>query len=362
MSRDRGEHPQPCHIQHSVNLSISSIIDVEIWHWTDATVPGDHDGVSHEPTFADVVAARHVLADHLPATPMWSYSALNALAGATVYVKHENVQPVGAFKVRGGLTLLAGLPATQRARGLVTYSTGNHALSIAYACARFAAPCTVVMPATAGEHKVRALRGLGATVVLDGADMAAAQHTAQRLADDTGGLLISPGDTAALLAGVGTLYLEMFETQHDLDAIVVPVGSGTGAAAAGLVTAHLAPRCQIIAVQSSAAPAAHDSWRAGACLTRPNRTRVDGLATGRGFALPQRLMHAGLSDFVLVTDAEIATAQRALASHAHTLAEGAGAAALAAVLTRPADFIGRRVAVVCTGGNASTAEIAALGA
>jgi threonine dehydratase len=331
------------------------------WHWTDRTGRLQDGRMEHEPTFAEILAARDVLAGYLPATPMWSYPALNAEAGATVYVKHENVQPVGAFKVRGGLTLLAGLPDTQRARGLVTYSTGNHAQSIAYACAVFGVSCTVVMPATASAEKIRALRALAATVVLHGPDMTATQQRAERLATDSNAVLISPGDTPALLAGVGTLYLEIFETRPDLDAVVVPVGSGTGAAAAGLVAARLAPHCRVIAVQSSAAPAAHDSWRGGTCVQRLNRTAVDGLATGRGFALPQQLMHTGLTDFHLVTDTQIAAAQRLLASHAHTLAEGAGAAALAAVLAQPDEFAGQRVAVVCTGGNASAAEIAALG-
>ncbi|MER5930969.1 pyridoxal-phosphate dependent enzyme [Streptomyces sp. NPDC002054] len=315
----------------------------------------------HELSFADVLAARDLLAGHLPATPMWSYPALDAVTGATVYVKHENVQPVGAFKVRGGLTLLATMAPAQRARGLITYSTGNHALSLAYACAVYGAPCTVVMPAAAGAEKVRAVRALGATAVLYGADMAAAQERAEQLAADDGRHLVSPGDTPALLAGVGTTYLEILEARPDLDAVVVPVGSGTGAAAAGLVAAKLAPGCRVVAVQSSAAPAAHDSWRAGACVRRPNRTAVDGLATGRGFTLPQQLMRAGLADFRLVSDTQIFEAQRLLASHAHTLAEGAGAAALAAVLADPDGFAGQRIAVVCTGGNASAAEIAALG-
>jgi threonine dehydratase len=330
------------------------------WHWTDGTLDHDDVRVEPEPTFADILAARELLAGYLPTTPMWSYPALDAEAGATVYVKHENVQPVGAFKVRGGLTLLAGLPDSQRSRGLVTYSTGNHAQSIAYACATFQARCTVVMPVTASAEKVRALRALGATVVLRGADLTAAAHEAEQIAASSGAVLVSPGDTPALLAGVGTLYLEILEARPDLDALVVPVGSGTGAAAAGLVAAKLAPRCRVIAVQSSAAPAAHDSWRAGECLSRPNRTHVEGLATGRGFALPQQLMRANLADFHLVTDAQIAAAQRLLASHAHTLAEGAGAAALAAILVRPDQFAGERVAIVCTGGNASAAELAAL--
>ncbi|WP_083982215.1 threonine ammonia-lyase [Actinomadura hibisca] len=313
------------------------------------------------PRFSDVLVARDVLARHLPPTPMWSYPALDAELGATVHIKHENVQPVGAFKVRGGLALLAGLSPDQRARGLVTYSTGNHAQSIAYACAAFDATCTVVMPSAVSAEKVRAVRALGGEVVPHGPDMAAAQRHAEQLAGRTGGLLVSPGDTPALIAGVGTAYLELFEARPDLDALLVPVGSGTGAAAAVLVAAELAPRCQVIAVQSQAAPAAHDSWRLGSCVERSNRTAAEGLATGRGFALPQQIMRSGLADFLLVSDAQIAQAQRLLATHAHTLAESAGAAGLAAVLARPDRFAGQRLAVVCTGGNASAAEIAALG-
>lgn len=313
-----------------------------------------------DPTFADILAARDLLAGYLPPTPMWSYPALDAVAGATVFVKHENTQPTGAFKVRGGLNLLAGMAPERRAAGLVTYSTGNHAQSLAYACATFDAKYTVVMPAGASEAKVRAARAFGATVVLDGADLAGSQRRAEELAAEHGWELVSPGDTPALLAGVGTLYLEILQARPDLDAIVVPVGSGTGAAAAGLVAAALAPRCRVVAVQSASAPAAHDSWRSGACVERPNRTAVEGLATGRGFDLTQRLMRTGLADFHLVSDAQIADAQRLLASHAHTLGEGAGAAALAAVLARPQEFAGQRIAVVCTGGNASAAELAGI--
>ncbi len=162
-------------------------------------------------SFADVVAAREVLAEWLPPTPAWSYPVLDEVVGATVVVKHENVQPTGAFKVRGGLTLLAGMPAGERARGLVTYSTGNHAQSIAYACAAYGVPCTVVMPAGASAGKVRAVRALGATVQLHGANMADAQQHAETLTagvvegGGAGPLLVSPGDTGALVAGVGTL-------------------------------------------------------------------------------------------------------------------------------------------------------------
>jgi threonine dehydratase len=311
--------------------------------------------------FADVVAARPVVYRHLPPTPMWSYPTLDAAAGATVFVKHENVQPTGAFKVRGGFTLLEAMPPADRERGLVTYSTGNHAQSLAYASAAYAVTCTVVMPAAANPAKAAAVRGHGAEVVLTGADLEGAQRHAEELAATRGARLVSPGDTPELLAGVGTLYLEILEAQPALDFVVVPIGSGTGASAATVVAAELTPECRVIGVQSSASPAAHDSWQAGELRRRPNRTRVDGLATGRGYELPQRILAERLADFLLVSDEQIGEAQRLLARSAHTLVEGAGAAGLAAVLARPDLFAGKRVAVICSGGNADAFELAALG-
>ncbi|BCY14393.1 threonine/serine dehydratase [Actinoplanes sp. L3-i22] len=310
-----------------------------------------------ELTLADFRAAHDIVRRHLPPTPLWNYPLLDRAAGTRLLVKHENTQPIGAFKVRGGLTLLDAMPAAERARGLVTWSTGNHAQSIAYASRLHDAPCTVVMPSNASPAKAAAVEAWGGRAVLTGDTLEDAQRHAGKLAADAGARLISPGDTPELLAGVGTLYLEILERAPEVDTIVVPVGSGTGAAAACLVAAALAPGCAVIGVQSSASPAAHDSWRAGEPLARPNRTTVAGLATGRGFDLPQRIMRAGLADFLLVTDEEIGVARRLLATAAHTLAEGAGAAALAAVLSRPELFAGRTVAVVCTGGNADPAEL-----
>ena len=311
-------------------------------------------------TYTDVLAARDTVYRHLPPTPMWSYPLLDAAVGATVFVKHENAQPVGAFKVRGGVTLLAGMSTAERERGTVTYSTGNHAQSLAYASALYGALCTVVMPAAANPAKAAAVRGWGAEVVLAGDTLEGAQQCAEEHAARTGARLVSPGDTPELLAGVGTLYLEILEAQPDLDAIIAPIGSGTGASAAAVVAAELAPKCRVIGVQSAASPAAHDSWQSGDLESRPNHTRVDGLATGRGYALPQRILRAHLADFVLVTDERITEAQRLLATAAHTLAEGAGAAALAAVLDRPEHYAGQRIAIVCTGANATPAELAAL--
>ncbi|WP_214109995.1 threonine ammonia-lyase [Acrocarpospora catenulata] len=308
----------------------------------------------------DVLNARRVVSGYLPETPMWSYPVLNQLAGAEVYVKHENVQPTGAFKVRGGLALLAGMP--ERDRGVVAYSTGNHAQSIAYAARLFGVPCSIVMPENPNPAKVAAVEALGARVVVAGATMVEAAGHARDLADAEGRRLVSPGDEPEIIAGVGTLYLEVLTRQPDLDAIVVPIGSGTGAAAAGLVARSLAPHCQIIGVQSAQAPAAHDSWRLGELVHRPMKTTIDGLATGSAFAVPQRHMRETLTDFLLLDDTDIRAAQRLLATHAHTLTEGAGAAPLAALLAHPATFANRKIAIICTGGNAGPAEIAQLSA
>ncbi|MFC7275270.1 threonine/serine dehydratase [Paractinoplanes rhizophilus] len=306
-----------------------------------------------ELTIDDVYAARDVVRRHLPPTPMWSYPVLDAATGATVHVKHENTQPVGAFKVRGGLNLRAAIGDG----ATVTYSTGNHAQSMAYA---FGERCTVVMPAGTTPSKVAAVEAWGAGVVLTGASLADAEETAAKIAAETGARLVSPGDTPELVAGVGTLYLEILESRPDLDAIVVPIGSGSGAAAAIVVARALAPDCEIIGVQSSASPAAHDAWRTGVPQTRPNKTRAEGLATGRSFTLPQRILRDSLSDFLLISDDQIAEAQRLMATAAHTLAEGAGAAPLAAVLAHRDRFAGREIAIVCTGANASGPELASL--
>lgn len=307
-------------------------------------------------TVAAVLAARARLSGLVVATPATSYPALDRATGAHVVVKHENLQHTGAFKARGALNLLLTTDPAERTRGVIAYSTGNHAQGIAYAARHTGTPCTVVMPENPNPVKLRAVRDLGADVVLHGAAFDDARAHAGRLAARTGARLVGAADEPAIIAGVGTLYLELLLQVPDLDVVVVPVGSGTGAAAACLVAQAVAPHLQVVAVQSDASPAAHDSWRAGRVLDRPNATRAEGLATGAGFALTQSLM-TGLSDFVLVSDDEIARAQALLLTAARTVAEGAGAAALAAVVGQPERYAGRRVAVVCTGGNATAAEL-----
>jgi threonine dehydratase len=306
---------------------------------------------------SDVLRARKLLAPHLPPTPMWSYPTLNAATGATTFVKHENTQPTGAFKVRGGITLLSSMSADERAAGVLGYSTGNHAQSLAYAAALFDAPCTIVMPKGSNPLKMAAVRGWGSELVEFGAEFDEAREHAEDLAAHGGARLVSSGDEPELVAGVGTAYLEIFEREPDLDAVFVPIGGGSGGAGACVVASAVAPNCEIIGVQSAAAPAAHDSWEAGQLVRRPNRTKAEGLSTGSGFELPQQILRERLTDFMLVSDEDIQHAQRMLIRNAHTMVEAAGAAALAGLLATGDRFVGKKVAVMCSGGNASEAEL-----
>ncbi|MFV2142895.1 threonine ammonia-lyase [Isoptericola sp. G70] len=315
------------------------------------------------PTVADVLAAQRRIEGLVERTPASTYTELDRLAddagasGARLVIKHENLQRTGAFKARGALNLLLQMSDDARRRGIVGYSTGNHAQALAYAARHVGAPCTIVMPMAPNPVKERAVRSLGADVVLHGDRLEDACAHAERLAADRSARLVSAADEPDLVAGVATATLELLQQRPDLDVLVVPVGGGSGAGAACLVAAAVAPRVRVVGVQAAASPAAHDSWRAGELLTRPNATRAEGLAVGRGFALTQRILRAHLSDFLLVDDDAITRAQRAYLTAARTVAEGAGAAALAAVLTHPALFAGARTGVVCSGGNASEAEL-----
>ncbi|HEY3611374.1 MAG TPA: pyridoxal-phosphate dependent enzyme [Pseudonocardiaceae bacterium] len=312
------------------------------------------------PTINDVLRARRVLAGYLPVTPMWSYPALSATTGATTFVKHEHVQPTGAFKVRGGIVLVHGMTPADRAAGIIGYSTGNHAQSLAYAARLFDTPCTIVMPANPNPGKAAAVRALGAELVEYGENFDIAHEHAEKLAQERGGRLVSSGDETDLIAGVATAYLEILDAEPDLDAVFVPIGGGSGAAGACLVAAALAPGCRVIGVQSSASPAAHDSWRAGRLVGRPNSTTVEALATGMAFEMPQQILRARLAEFLLVDDADIRRAQRILLRDAHTMVEGGGATALAGLLARRDEFAGQRVAVVCSGGNITEAQVRAV--
>jgi threonine dehydratase len=302
------------------------------------------------PTLHDIIAARPNVYRFLRPTPLHHYAGVSQLLGAQVWVKHENHQPVGAFKVRGGLNYVAGLSADQRKTGLYTASTGNHGQSIAFAARAFGVCATIAMPKRANPDKAAAMRGLGAEVVFHGPDFDTAREWMMQVATERGGLFVGPTDKP-LICGVGTYALEIAEDLPDVDVIIVPVGAGSGACGTGIVAKAINPRIQVVGVQSAQAPAMQRSWTSGELVTAEMRTFAEGIATRVPFENTQRIMRQVLDDFVLVDDAEIEAAILLLLEHTHNLAEGAGAAPLAAALQIKDRLAGKKVVLVMSGGN-----------
>lgn len=312
------------------------------------------------PDLSDVLAARRRIAAYLRPTPLYGYPALDALAGTRIWVKHENHQPIGAFKVRGGVNLISQLGPDDRSRGVITASTGNHGQSIAYAAGLFGVPAIVCVPEQANPVKLESMRALGAEVISHGRDFDEAREHCEKLASEHGYRYIHSANEPALIAGVATYTLEILEAQPDTDVIVVPVGGGSGAAGACIVARAVRPSIEVIGVQSAAAPAAYRSWQARALVEDSTATIAEGLATRTAFELTQRILWDRLDDFVLVSEDELAEANRVMISKTRNLVEPAGAAALAAVLAAPGRFAGRQVAVVCSGGNISPEQLVRL--
>src|SRR5580692_5045435 len=312
------------------------------------------------PDLADVLAARQRIAPYLRPTPLYRYPALDAMTGAQVWVKHENHQPVGAFKVRGGVNLVSQLSADERRRGVIAASTGNHGQSVAYAADLFGVLAVICMPEQANPVKVESMRAMGAEVVFYGRDFDEAREHCEKQATEHGYRYIHSGNEPSLIAGVATYALEILQAQPDTEVIVVPVGGGSGAAGACVVAKAVRSSVEVIGVQSEAAPAAYRSWQAGTLVEDTTSTFAEGLATRTAFELPQRILRERLDDFVLVSEDGLAAATRRMIEKTRNLVEPAGAAALAAVLAAPERFIGRTIVLVCSGGNISPAQLLSL--
>jgi threonine dehydratase len=309
------------------------------------------------PTFVDVLEARRRIAPYLRPTPLFRYDALDELVGTDVWVKHENHQPVGAFKVRGGVNLVAQFSAEERGRGVIAASTGNHGQSIAYAARLFGVRAIVCVPEVANPVKVAAMRGLGAEIVAHGRDFDEAREHCSQLAPVHGYRYIHSGDEPHLIAGVATEALEILEEEPSIDVIVVPVGGGSGVAGACIAAKAVRAGIEVIGVQSEAAPAAYRAWKERRLLEDRMETFAEGLATRVAFELPQRIMWEQLDDFVLVSDDEIRSAIVAMIETTRNLVEAAGAAPLAGALRLRERLAGKRVALVCSGGNISLAQL-----
>jgi len=303
------------------------------------------------PTLRDVYAAKQLIAQYLPRTPLSYSSGLSELIGGEIYLKHEDHLPLGAFKQRGGINLLANLTPDERDRGLITASTGNHGQSIANACRTFGARAMVVLPENANPLKVVAMRALGAELIFHGTIYDDARGHAERLAEEGGYRYVHPSNEPLLISGVATQTLEIIEDLPEVEAILVPLGGGSGVAGACIVAKAVHPEIQVIAVQSELAPAGYLSWQQGQLVQAPTQTFAEGIATGGGYELPQSIIRHSLDDFILVSDDEIHYAIGLLIEKAHTLAEGAGAAATAGALKHKEHLRGKKVAIIISGGN-----------
>ena len=277
-----------------------------------------------QPTLRDVYAAKKLISQYLPRTPLHYSAGLSEILDAEVHLKHEEYHPLGAFKQRGGINFLAHLTPEERARGVITASTGNHGQSIASACRIFGARVLVALPEGANPLKVAAMRALGAELVFHGSMYDEARAHAERLADEEGYRYVHPSNEPLLISGVATEALEIIEDLPRVEAIFVPLGGGSGAAGACIVAKGIDPTIQVMAVQSEAAPAGYLSWAQGQLVQAPMRTFAEGVATASGYHLPQEILRHRLDEFILVSDDEIRCAMALLIEKAHTLAEGAG--------------------------------------
>lgn len=306
-------------------------------------------------TLQDIIAARKVVARFLKQTPLIHYPELSDHLGFQAYIKHENHHPTGSFKVRGGLNFMHHLPQAQRKKGVITATRGNHGQSIAYASAQFGVKATVVVPHGNNPEKNSAMRAYGAELIEHGADFDEALELCEKLQVERGLYYVHPCMELGLFHGVGTYSLEIFESLPNVDAIIVPIGGGSGSCGAITVSKAINPNVKVIGVQAENAPAIYRSWKTGErVVTDSCDTIADGLATRSPFPLPLSILREGIHDMVLLSEAELVEGIRMALRWTHNLAEGAGASPLAAACKLTDRLAGKNVVMVMSGGNLDT--------
>lgn len=302
----------------------------------------------------DVRAAAKRIAPYCVSTPCRRYTALEHAVGAglRVWVKHENHQPTNAFKVRNAFSAMVALTPEERGRGIIGATRGNHGAGLAYAGMVLGCPVTICVPHGNNPEKNEAMRGYGAELIEDGADYDESLRVAAALQRERGLTTIHGTNNPNVLAGAGTITLEMLDQAPDLEALVIAVGGGSQAVGALTVVRARAPHVRVYAVQAAGAPAIYESWKAGEMLELPAaHTFADGVATRAAYELTFPALHAGLAGFVTVTEAEIADAVRVLLRTTHNLPEGAGAVGLAGMVKLSGELHGKSVGIILSGGN-----------
>lgn len=309
-------------------------------------------------TLRDIYAARRIVMQTLRPTPLLRHPLLDAETGLGIHVKHENHNPTGAFKVRGGLNLIGRLSDQDR-RGIITATTGNHGQSIAMACSREGVPCTIVVPVGNNPEKNAAMRVFGATVLEVGRDFDEAREHVEALQRSNGLRYVHSANEPDLIAGVATYALEIFEELPAVDTILVPIGGGSGACGCALVRSFVGSTAEVIGVQAEGADAFTRSWRTGTRVTSDRvATFAEGMATRVTFDLTFSILRDYLDDIVTLSEEELREGVRLALRATHNLAEGAGAASLAAAVKLRDRLRGRSVVCVMSGGNIDQATLA----
>jgi threonine dehydratase len=310
-------------------------------------------------TLAEIEAARKALVGQVLRTPMLPAPRLSELTGARVHVKYENLQVTNSFKDRGAFVKLSSLSAAERERGVIAMSAGNHAQAVAYHARRLGIRATIVMPETTPFVKVEATRAHGADVVLEGDGVSEAQARAEAIARERGLFFVHPYDDERIIAGQGTIALEMLEEVPDLDVLVVPIGGGGLIAGNAIAARGARPGIEIIGVECALYPSMRNA------LNRENRpmggpTLAEGIAVKNVGALTLPVVRELVSDILLVDEAHLERAVNLYLTLQKTMAEGAGAAGLAAMLADPARFAGRNVGLILCGGNIDPRIVASI--
>jgi threonine dehydratase len=303
------------------------------------------------PTLQDVLDARPRVYAHMRPSPLRTYPLLDQWIGCRTWVKHENHNPTGAFKVRGGLNLIAQFTDAERRRGVITASTGNHGQSIAFASQVHGVPCRIVVPVGNNPEKNAAMRAMGADVVEHGRDFDEAREYVERQVEREGRRYVHPTDEPPLIAGVATYALEVFDDLPDVDYVFVAIGGGTGSSGCSIVRAGRGSRAKVIGAQAARADAFTRSWRGPERVTTETAdTLAEGIATRVTFDLPFSILKGGLDDIVTLEEPELEEAVRTGLKLTHNLVEGAGAASLAAARKYGCPQEARAVCVM-SGGN-----------
>ena len=312
----------------------------------------NYEALSKDVNLLGVIKAAAVIGRYLNRTNLTYYSELSRLAGCEVFVKHENHNPTGSFKIRGALNFFHHMSREELEAGVLVATRGNHGLAMAWAGRFFNVPCTVVVPEHNNPEINRIVESFGADLIVHGQDFYDAQSYCDELVDSAGYYYVEQGNEPEMLNGLGTMGLEIFQDLPDVDVIICPIGGGSGCASLIRVAEAIDPGLEIIGVQAERAAAFYESWKNGERVTIEGADTVaDGLAARSVFQLPWVIMKDLIADVVLLSEEEILEGVRLALQATHNLAETAGAASLAAALKIRERLAGKKVVLIMSGGN-----------